>query len=149
MLALTTTAFPAGGPIPRKHTKEGQDLSPALAWSGAPEGTRSFALILDDPDAPRAEPWVHWVLWNIPAEVTALGEGSSGGGTAGRNDFGETGYGGPMPPRGHGTHHYHFKLHALDATLELEAGSTKRQLLRAMEGHVLASAELIGTYERK
>ncbi|GIW73027.1 MAG: hypothetical protein KatS3mg102_2569 [Planctomycetota bacterium] len=150
-LSLSSPAFSPGGRIPRRYAYrgEGDNVSPPLRWSGAPAGTRSFALICDDPDAPRAEPWVHWVVYNIPAEATELPEGSAGGAALGVNDFEEQGWGGPMPPRGHGTHHYHFKLYALDTLLEPRAGMTKKGLLRAMQGHILAEAELVGTYERR
>jgi len=149
MITITSSAFKAGEGIPKKHTGEGQDVSPPLAWTGAPEGTKELALICDDPDAPRAKPWVHRVLYKIPADRTSLAEGDSGGAVEGTTDFGRAGYGGPMPPRGHGVHHYHFKIYALDTTLDLKAGATKERLLAAMEGHILAQGELTGTYERK
>jgi Raf kinase inhibitor-like YbhB/YbcL family protein len=147
--AIKSADFDAGAPIPRKHTGEGPDVSPGLAWSGVPEGTREFALICDDPDAPRTKPWVHWVFYGIPPQTNSLPEGVKGVGVEGRNDFGRSGYGGPMPPKGHGTHHYHFKLYALDAPVTLEPGAMKEELLAAMKGHVLGEAELIGTYERE
>lgn len=147
-IEIRSSAFDAGSRIPREHTGEGRDVSPPLTWTNLPEGTRELALICDDPDAPRAEPWVHWVLYKLAANLTQLGEGENGGGVEGTTDFGTTGYGGPMPPPGHGTHHYHFKLYALDAPISLEAGATRKQLLEAMEGHVLARGELIGTYAR-
>ncbi len=148
MITVKSAAFEAGKPIPRKHTGEGPDVSPPLTWSGAPKETQEFALICDDPDAPRAEPWVHWVVWKIPGDRTALPEGSAAGAREGRNDFGRNGYGGPMPPPGHGTHHYHFKLYALDAPIDLKPGATKRDRLKAMERHILDQGELLGTYER-
>lgn len=146
---VTSPAFPPGGPIPKKHTGEGPDVSPALAWSGVPEGAKELALICDDPDAPRPKPWVHWVVCAIPAGKTGLPEGSAGGAAEGVNDFGRKGYGGPMPPRGHGVHHYHFRLYALDAPVGPGLGATKEQLLAAMKGHVLDEGEVVGTYERK
>jgi Raf kinase inhibitor-like YbhB/YbcL family protein len=155
VLSLTSTAIAAGGSIPSRYTCEGSDLSPPLEWSGAPAGTRSFALIVDDPDAPDpAAPkrvWVHWVLHDIPAGTTGLPEGASparipAGAREGRHDGGGTGYSGPCPPIGR--HRYFHKLYALDALLpDLGAGSTKAELERAMEGHVLESAQLVGTYE--
>ncbi len=148
MMSVKSAAFDAGKPIPRKYTGEGPDVSPPLTWSGAPKGTKEFALICDDPDAPRAEPWVHWVVWRIPGDRAVLAEGTAGGVPEGRNDFGRTGYGGPMPPPGHGTHHYHFKLYALDGPIDLKPGATKKDLLKAMQGHILDQGELIGTYER-
>ena len=147
-IQITSTAFDAGTQIPREYTGEGRDVSPPLAWENIPDGTRVLALICDDPDAPVADPWVHWVLYNLPPTLTALGEGENGSGTEGVNDFRLTGYGGPMPPPGNGTHHYHFKLYVLDAPVALEPGATKKQLLTAMEGHILAQGELTGTYER-
>lgn len=150
-MELTSAAFDDGGKIPKAHSRDGGDASPALAWSGAPKGTKSFALLCDDPDAPRDTPWVHWVLADVPSSVDALESephGSSAGGVPGRNDFGDLGYGGPAPPRGHGTHHYHFRLFALDRRLGLSPGFTKDELVRAIEGHVLAEARLTGTYRR-
>jgi Raf kinase inhibitor-like YbhB/YbcL family protein len=147
-IQITSTAFDAGKRVPRDYTGEGRDVSPPLVWENIPDGTQELALICDDPDAPVAEPWVHWVLYKLPPTLTQLGEGDRGGGTEGVNDFRRNGYGGPMPPPGHGTHHYHFKLYALDAPIALESGATKKELLAAMQGHILARGELIGTYER-
>lgn len=147
-ISVTSSAFEPGGRIPKKHTGEGPDVSPPLGWSGIPDGTKEIALVCDDPDAPRAEPWVHWVVYKIPARSEGLAEGSAGETLEGKNDFGETGYGGPMPPPGHGVHHYHFKIYALDTELELDVGATKAQLLEAMKDHILAEGELVGTYER-
>ena len=147
-IRLTSPAFEAGGPIPRKYTGEGVDVSPPLAWEGVPTRAKELALICDDPDAPRADPWVHWVLYRIPTDSRGLAEGSNGGAMEGRTDSGH-GYGGPMPPRGHGVHHYHFRIYALDQPLSLGANATKKDLLASMQGHVLAEGELVGTYERK
>jgi Raf kinase inhibitor-like YbhB/YbcL family protein len=147
-LRITSTAFEPGAPIPRQYTGEGRDVSPPLAWEGVPGNAKALALICDDPDAPVAEPWVHWVLYNVPATLSALGEGENGGGVEGVNDFRRPGYGGPMPPPGHGTHHYHFKLFALDGPVDLKPGASKKDLLAAMKGHILAQGELIGTYDR-
>ena len=150
---LTTTAFKDGAPIPGKYTCDGVDVSPPLAWSGAPAGTRSFALIADDPDAPGGT-WVHWVLYNLPAEVSELPENIAkvesldlGGARQGRTDFRRPGYGGPCPPPGP-AHRYFFKLYALDTRLELKAGAQKKDVEAAMQGHVLGSAQLMGTYAR-
>jgi hypothetical protein len=148
--------FEPNQPIPRRHAGEGRDLSPTLAWEGVPEGTKQFALIVDDPDAPRAEPWVHWVAYGIGPECTSLPEGIPTSPHVsepvdllqGKNSWDKVGYGGPAPPPGHGVHHYHFKLYALDTALALKPGLSKEELLKAMEGHVLADAELVGTYER-
>jgi Raf kinase inhibitor-like YbhB/YbcL family protein len=150
---LESAAFRDGEPIPKAQARDGGDASPPLSWSGAPAGTRAFALICDDPDAPRGT-WVHWVLFDLPATRTELpagvakGERPAPGGVQGRNDFGDVGWGGPAPPRGHGVHHYEFRLSALDATLGLPAGATKAQVEAAMRGHVLAQAKLTGTYRR-
>ncbi len=159
-LELTSTAFAAGKPIPAKYTGEGEDVSPPLSWSGLPEGTKELALICDDPDAPTEEPWVHWVMYKIPAEAASLPEAvpqkprleQPSGAMQGKNSWtsGELiGYRGPMPPVGHGTHHYYFKLYALDAELAVEPGLTKNQLLKQMQGRILAQGELIGTYQRE
>jgi Raf kinase inhibitor-like YbhB/YbcL family protein len=149
---LATTAFSAGGAIPRKFTCDGPDVSPKLAWSDPPGKTQSFALIMDDPDAP-AGTWVHWVIYDLPANTRELAEGVakqeqlSNGARQGRNDFGKIGYGGPCPPPGK-PHRYFFKLCALDAKLDLKAGATKADVERAMKGHILTQAELIGRYAR-
>lgn len=149
---LISPAFDHGAPIPPEHTCDGSNVSPELRWDDVPEGTQSLALIADDPDAPRGT-WVHWVLYDLPADAQGLparipaGKTIAGGGTHGRNDFPELGYGGPCPPGG--IHRYFFRLYALDRTLELEAGATKDRLLTAMQGHVLATAELMGTYRRR
>jgi Raf kinase inhibitor-like YbhB/YbcL family protein len=153
-LILTSGAFTAGGVIPAKHSCDGADVSPSLAWSGTPPGTVAFALIADDPDAP-AGTWVHWVLFNLPGSLTALPEGvpktdqlaGFSGALQGRNDFRRFGYGGPCPPPGK-AHRYFFKLYALDAALPLKAGATKQEVERAMRGHVLAEAALMGMYTR-
>jgi Raf kinase inhibitor-like YbhB/YbcL family protein len=153
---IESGAFEHTQPIPRKHTGDGNNVSPPLQWSGAPSGTQELAVIVDDPDAPRPQPWVHWVLYKIPATTTSLPEGvppsqrlpDPAGSLQGRNSWGKIGYGGPEPPRGHGTHHYHFKLYALDTKLDLEPGAEKEELLEAMDGHILAQGELIGMYER-
>jgi Raf kinase inhibitor-like YbhB/YbcL family protein len=154
-LHLTSTSFAANGDMPARLTCQGGDTSPALAWAGAPAGTKSFALIVDDPDAPDpAAPqrtWVHWVVYNIPAEVAGLEEGAStkmpSGAVDGHNDWKRAGYGGPCPPVGR--HRYFHKLHALDIVLPAGAPLDKAGLERAMEGHVLARAELVGTYEKQ
>jgi Raf kinase inhibitor-like YbhB/YbcL family protein len=148
--SLTSSAFTNGGRIPRKYTCEGDDTSPPLSWSEVPTGARSLALIVDDPDAPDpAKPqrvYVHWVVYNIPSGATQIGEGTSPPGSAtGTNDFGKQAWGGPCPPIGR--HRYFFKLYALDTTLDLESPK-KKDLESAMEGHILAQAELMGTYQK-
>ncbi len=150
-LKVESPSFLEGAMIPRKHTCDGEDVSPELRWSGAPVGTRSFALICDDPDAP-AGTWVHWVLFNLPPELTRLVEAVppdpklKEGGIHGINDFRRLGYGGPCPPAG--THRYFFKLYALDCLLALEPGIKKRDLETAMKGHILEQAILMGRYRR-
>jgi hypothetical protein len=151
-MKIESSAFAPGQPIPQKYTCEGTDVSPAFRWSGAPAGTKTFALIADDPDAP-ARTWVHWVLFNLPAATQLLPEAvpkteSAAGGVQGRNDFGKIGYGGPCPPPGH-PHRYFFKLYALDSELLLTSSATKKDVDGAMQGHVLAQAELMGTYQRR
>ena len=149
---LTSTSFQAGSQIPAKFTCSGAGISPQLAWSAPPAGTVSFALIVTDPDAP-GQTFVHWVLYGLPAETRALLEGLPGlgqlanGSRQGRNDFGDLGYGGPCPPPGP-AHHYIFTLYALDAKLNLPVGATRAQVEAAMQGHILASGELIGVYRR-
>ncbi|WP_426174857.1 YbhB/YbcL family Raf kinase inhibitor-like protein [Massilia sp. TWR1-2-2] len=152
-LAITSTEFDAGGPIPPIYSCDGNDLSPPLAWSGVPAGSKSLALIVDDPDAPNpAAPqrtWVHWVLYNIAPDAAGLEQGARqlpAGAREGTNDSKRTGYGGPCPPIGR--HRYFFKLYALDAMLPDLKPATKQQLEDAMAGHVLAQAELMGTYHR-
>ena len=151
-MRLTSTAFEHGDSIPSKHTGVGKDISPALSWAGAPKGTRAFALVCHDPDAPLVSPggtygFVHWVLYNIPASISAIGEGSSDF-TKGNNDFGNMGYGGPMPPVGHGRHQYYFWVLALDKQIDLEAGLTLWQLLARVEPHLIGMNRLVGTFER-
>jgi Raf kinase inhibitor-like YbhB/YbcL family protein len=143
---LTSNAFDSGQEIPRRHSCEGDDVSPPLSWSGAPEGARSLALIVDDPDAPGGT-FTHWLAWAIQPESAGIGEGEIAP-VEGRNDFGTIGYRGPCPPSGHGPHRYFFRLHALDANVVLERGARKRDLERALEGHVLGAAELHGRYQR-
>jgi len=155
-MQVTSTAFKQGERIPAKFTGEGADVSPALAWTGAPAGTKSFALICDDPDAPVKEPWVHWVIWGIPPEASGLPEGVSEtakpkevpGACQGVNGFPKTGYNGPLPPKGSGTHRYFFKVYALDFVPSLPEKATKKDLLKAMGKQVLGTGELMGTYSR-
>jgi Raf kinase inhibitor-like YbhB/YbcL family protein len=155
-ITIESPAFADGGPIPVEHTDDGEDISPALSWSGLPDGTRQVALICDDPDAPTDTPWVHWVIYGIPPGAGGLPEAVPTterlapplNAVQGVNSWNATGYRGPAPPRGHGTHHYHFKLYALDTALDLAPDLDKEILLRSIEGHVLAEGELVGTYER-
>lgn len=149
---ITSPAFAAGQTVPKQHTCDGVDASPELAWKNAPAGTKAFALIADDPDAP-AGTWVHWVLFNVPPETRMLREGVekqatlASGAAQGKNDFGKFGYNGPCPPPGK-PHRYFFKLYALDGKLDSKAGASKADLERAMKGHVLGQAELMGKFGR-
>jgi len=149
---LRSSAFRQNQAIPKKYTCDGSDVSVPLNWNDPVHETKSFALIADDPDAPRGT-WVHWVLYDLPADTRELAEGIPAketlddGAKQGKNDFGKIGYGGPSPPPGP-AHHYHFKLYALDKMVGLRPGATKQQLLDAMKGHILAQAELVGTYKR-
>jgi len=154
-LTVTSSTFEQGGSIPARYTCEGDDTSPPLSWSGAPSGAKSFALIVDDPDAPDPEKpqrvYVHWVVYNIPATTTSLPENASkqglpAGAAQGRNDWDKTEYGGPCPPIGR--HRYFFKVYALDTQLTFVAPPNKNDLLKGMEGHVLATGELMGTYQK-
>ena len=151
-LELTSSAFEHEGMIPAKYTCDGQDISPPLTWEKAPEGTESFVLICDDPDAP-GRTWVHWVLFNLPAETRSLPEAvaaepePAAGGRHGKNSWGRLDYGGPCPPSG--THRYFFKLYALDTPLDLSAGAKKQQVLDAMDGHILDQATLMGRYQKQ
>lgn len=153
-LTVESPAFAPGAAIPRRHGCDGEDLSPGISWSGAPESTREFALIGDDPDAPGGT-FTHWVIWGIPATVSSLPEGVSAGDTVpglgsarqGTNGFRVRGYRGPCPPPGK-AHRYRFRVHALSERIDLPAGSTVERLRAAMDGHVLAEGELVGTFGR-
>jgi len=151
---IKSSAFKNGERIPKKYTCEGEDISPPVEWSGAPEGTKSFVLIVDDPDAPIGT-FNHWVVYDIPASKNSLPEGVQkkpeieGGIKQGRNDFGKIGWGGPCPPPGHGTHRYFFKIKAISQeTLRLPPGASKSEVLKAIDGKVLGEAEFFGTYSR-
>jgi Raf kinase inhibitor-like YbhB/YbcL family protein len=145
-MELTSSAFERGAAIPARHTCDGDDVSPPLAWKDVPGAARELALIVDDPDAP-GRVFTHWLAWSIAPDPGGLGEGQAAPGE-GRNDFGATGYRGPCPPLGHGPHRYVFTLYALQEELELASGSSRRELERALEVGVLETAELVGTYER-
>jgi Raf kinase inhibitor-like YbhB/YbcL family protein len=150
-MKLKSTAFENKGMIPGRYTCDGEDISPPLEWHDAPDGTQSFSLICDDPDAPTGT-WVHWVVYDIPPNVNSLPEHipfeqeRTRSGKQGKNDFGTIGYGGPCPPSG--THRYFFKLYALDSHVGLHRGATKEHLLKAMKGHILEESILIGNYRR-
>ena len=160
-IKVTSKAFADEERIPVKYTGEGKDVSPPLEWSGAPEETKEFALICDDPDAPTEEPWVHWVIYRIPAEATGLPEAlpqmsrlKPGQILQGKNSWSAPnkptfGYKGPYPPTGHGTHHYHFTLYALDSKIVAEPGESKKQILEEIKGHVLATGRLTGVFSRE
>lgn len=155
-MQITSPAFKAKAPIPRKHTCDAENASPRLDWTGAPAGTKSFALVMDDPDAPPGT-WVHWTIWNIPSGAVSLAEGlarsadlpdgSRQGRVYGVKEFSKTGYWGPCPPAGK-PHRYFFNLYALDRVLDLEPSADRFRLDESMKGHILASAELMGTYGR-
>ncbi len=150
-LEIKSTAFKEGGTIPKKYTCDGPDVSPPLSWAQPPEGTKSLVLICDDPDAPMGT-WVHWVLYGLSPNTLELPEGVPdkkevlGGAKQGTNDFRKIGYGGPCPPGG--THRYFFKLYAIDSELDLSAGATKKEVLKRIEGHILAEGQLMGRYSR-
>jgi Raf kinase inhibitor-like YbhB/YbcL family protein len=150
-ITVTSAAFGDGDRIPAKFTCDGENVSPPLAWTGVPESSETLTLICDDPDSPSGT-WVHWVLFNLPATATELAEGVrpekqlTSGARQGRNDFKKIGYGGPCPHGG--THRYYFKLYALDTALSLPPGVTKDELLKAMQGHILAEGQLMGKYRR-
>jgi Raf kinase inhibitor-like YbhB/YbcL family protein len=152
-MTMTTPAFQSGQAIPAKYTCEGADISPPLQWTEVPAGAKSLSLIFDDPDAPVGT-WVHWVLYNLPVAPGELSENMpdsdelSNGAKQGLNDFKRVRYGGPCPPPGK-FHRYYFKLYALDSVLGLRPRATKKDLLRSMEGHILAEAQFMGTYQRR
>jgi Raf kinase inhibitor-like YbhB/YbcL family protein len=151
-MELKSTAFEAGAMIPKQYTGDGQNISPPLVWDAVPNNTASLALICDDPDAPMGT-WVHWVIFNLPADIQELPENIplqkslATGAKQGTNDFHTIGYGGPCPPRGE--HRYFFKLYALDTKLNLDAGVKKENLLKAIEGHILGESKLLGKYRRR
>ena len=157
-IQITSTAFAHDARIPKKYTGEGDDVSPALAWTGVPKETQQLVLICDDPDAPTPEPWVHWVIYHLPATLTGLPDGvprdlklkEPAGALQGKNSWEKdnVGYRGPMPPPKHGTHHYHFVLYALKSQVVLEPGLTKNAVLKKINAEVLATGRLTGTYSR-
>jgi Raf kinase inhibitor-like YbhB/YbcL family protein len=143
---ITSAAFEEGGTIPSRHTCEGENVSPPLSFAGVPQGTRSLALVVDDPDAPVGT-FTHWLAWGIDPGAGGVGEGQAAP-REGLNGFGTVGYAGPCPPPGHGRHRYFFRLYALDAELDLGAGAGRDELEPALRGHVLETAEVVGGYER-
>ena len=146
-LRIKSPAFDGHKRIPERHTGDGEDVSPALEWTGAPEGTQSFAVVVHDPDAPLVDGFTHWVAYGIPGDASGLPEGAQDGLVQGTHSMGERGYMGPAPPPGHGPHHYYFWVYALDDDLELEPGLDRRTLLDRIEDHVIEQARVIGTYE--
>jgi len=148
-LKIKSSAFASSGRIPKRNAGDGENISPQLEWSGAPKGTRQFALVCHDPDAPLVRGFTHWVLYGIPAETTKLAEGQrSDIFTGGANGTGKPGYVGPYPPNGHGPHHYYFWIYAIDKDLGLKPGLTLEKLYGSIEGHVLEQARTVGVYER-
>lgn len=145
-LTIRSSGFDSHRPIPERFSGDSEDVSPPLEWSGVPDGARSFAVVVHDPDAPLVDGFTHWVAYNIPGGATGLPE-SDDGATAGANSFGNQRYNGPAPPPGHGPHHYYFWVYALDADLGLEPGLDRHQLLARIEEHVIEQARVIGTYE--
>jgi Raf kinase inhibitor-like YbhB/YbcL family protein len=147
---IESPAFRNGGEIPAKYARDGDNVSPPLIWSGAPDGTRSYLLVVDDPDAPSGT-FRHWALYDVAADQGSLPEGVEGGPAGvGINDFGNAGYDGPQPPRGHGVHHYHFRLEALDVEkLDLGGATRIKDIVQAAKSHVLDETELVGTFERR
>lgn len=147
-LRLHSPAFDGHSRIPPRHAGDGEDIAPPLEWSGAPEGTRAFAVVMHDPDAPLVDGFTHWVAYGIPGDARGTPEGGELG-TTGTNSFGNRGYNGPAPPPGHGTHHYYFWVYALDEDVELEPGLDRRALLERIEDHVIEQARLVGTYRNE
>lgn len=147
-LAISSPAFDFGERIPTRHTGEGEDVSPELRWTGVPEGTRQLAVICHDPDAPMPHGFTHWVVYGIPPSATGIPEGAGGEFPEGRTDFGQTGYGGPAPPPGHGTHHYYFFVYALDSEITDGPGLTRLELLDRISAHLIEMNRTVGTYSR-
>ncbi len=155
-MTIESPAFANNESIPARYTDDGANVSPELKWSGVPEGAKELALIGDDPDAPSTQPWVHWVIYKIPPDTKGLPQdvakrerlSEPAGAFQGKNSWKSIGYRGPAPPPGHGVHHYHFKLYALDTALDVEPGLDKAALLKAMQYHIRAQGELVGTYQR-
>lgn len=146
-LTVSSPAFEPHGAIPARHSGDGEDVAPALEWAGVPQGTRAFAVVVHDPDAPLVDGFTHWVAYGIPGDARGLPEGGDDA-VNGTNSFGNAGYNGPAPPSGHGPHRYYFWLYALDSDVELEPGIDRRQLLQRIEDHVIEQARIVGTYER-
>jgi Raf kinase inhibitor-like YbhB/YbcL family protein len=148
-IAVASSVFGADGPLPRASTAEGEGTPPPLAWANAPSGTRSFVVVCEDPDAPSPDPFVHWIAYGIPATARGLDAQSVSDWKQGKNSKLSVGFTAAAPPPGHGVHHYHFQVFALDEALDVDAGAGRAELLDRMQGHVLAWGELVGTYKRK
>jgi Raf kinase inhibitor-like YbhB/YbcL family protein len=148
-MKVRSEVLDGGEPIPRRYSHENGNISPPLAWEGAPPGTKEFAIICEDSDAPGYQPWVHWLVWGIPGQVNSIDEGGSSRFKEGKNSNGRIEYSGPLPPPGHGEHHYHFKVYALDEAVKLKSGANKQALVSAMEGHVIDQGELVVTFSRQ
>jgi len=145
-LEVQSSAFESHDAIPSRHTPDGENVAPELRWSGVPDGTEAFAVVVHDPDAPLVDGFTHWVAYGIPGDATGLPEGG-GDAVQGTNSLGDEAYGGPAPPEGHGPHHYYFWVYALDEDLGLEPGLSRRELFERIEDHVIEQARVIGTYE--
>jgi len=148
-MQVTSEAFKSGQAIPEKYSQEKDNTPPPLAWEGAPERTKEFVIICEDPDSPGYQPWIHWLVWGIPGDRNSIREGNGSVFKEGKNSNGRTDYTGPMPPPGHGEHHYHFKVFALDEPIALESGANREDLIKAMQGHIIDQGELVGTYNRR
>ena len=156
MFLISSPAFKNNERIPKEHTGQGDDISPELSWSGAPDNTKEFVIICDDPDAPTAEPWVHWVIYGIPGSASSLPTtlppqpilNKVGNALQGRNSWNTIGYRGPLPPPGSGNHHYHFSIFALDKALGLKPGLSKNDVMKQIGGHVIGKSTITGIYSR-
>jgi Raf kinase inhibitor-like YbhB/YbcL family protein len=147
-LRIDSPAFPDGGAIPDRYSRYHDDVVPPLRWSGVPQGTRQLALVCHDPDAPLPDGWTHWVVYGIAPDVTGIDEGGPVPGVKGTTSYGDVGWGGPMPPPGHGTHRYYFWVYALDTEIDAGPGLTRQELFTLMDGHILEQARTTGTYIR-
>lgn len=146
-LEVKSPAFGFGQAIPRRHAKDGENISPEIAWTGTPDGTREIAVICHDPDAPLTYGFTHWVVYGIPAGTDSIPEGGGSNFTEGQNNFGNQGYGGPAPPPGHDTHYYYFHVYALDSEVDAGPGLTREELLEKIDDHIIEQNRVVGTYE--
>jgi Raf kinase inhibitor-like YbhB/YbcL family protein len=156
-IEVMSRAFSTDQEVPKKYTADGDDVSPPLAWAGVPKAAKELVIVVVDPDAPKPQPFVHWMMYKIPASVSEIPEGlgkgerihDPAGALQGRNSMGAVGYNGPSPPKGHGVHHYHFRVYAVDVVLDVKPGADRDALLKAIEGHVVGEGEVVGRYERR